>query len=132
MATTSDELWRFPGQHEYDGIVYCSAMKPGALDRIKKLQLHPQDILISNYPKAGKPLSVSINALSIKQFAWITQYRKLYGLIKCWLIVNFMVIIFSSFFLFSKKLPIVVVRDVCPSVRPSVRLSVCGNNFFSR
>ena len=26
---------------------------------------------------------------------------------------------------FSKKLPIVVVRDVCPSVRPSVRLSVC-------
>ena len=40
-------------------------------------------------------------------------------------------------FFFSKKLPIVVVRDVCPSVRPSVRLSVrpsvvCGNNFFSR
>ena len=34
------------------------------------------------------------------------------------------VYIFSSFF-FSKKLPIVVVRDVCPSVRPSVRLSVC-------
>ena len=30
---------------------------------------------------------------------------------------------------FSKKLPIVVVRDVCPSVRPSV---VCGNIFFSR
>ena len=37
-------------------------------------------------------------------------------------------LVFSSFF-FSKKLPIVVVRDVCPSVRPSVcpsvRLSVC-------
>ena len=32
-----------------------------------------------------------------------------------------------SFFL--EKLPIVVVRDVCPSVRPSV---VCGYNFFSR
>ena len=32
--------------------------------------------------------------------------------------------LFSSFFLFSKKLPIVVVRDVCPSVCPSVRLSV--------
>ena len=31
---------------------------------------------------------------------------------------------FLVFFLFSKKLPIVV-RDVCPSV-------VCGNNFFSR
>ena len=30
---------------------------------------------------------------------------------------------------FSKKLPIVVVRDVCPSVRPSV---VCRNIFFSR
>ena len=27
--------------------------------------------------------------------------------------------LFSSFFLFSKKLPIVVVRDVCPSVRLS-------------
>ena len=27
-------------------------------------------------------------------------------------------------FFFSKNLPIVVVRDVCPSVRPSVRLSV--------
>ena len=44
--------------------------------------------------------------------------------------------VFSSFFFFLKKLPIVVVRDVCPSVRPSVcpsvRLSVCGNNFFSR
>ena len=34
-------------------------------------------------------------------------------------------VIFSSFFFFSKKLPIVVVRDVCPSVCPSVRLSVC-------
>ena len=33
--------------------------------------------------------------------------------------------IFSSFFLFSKKLPIVVVRDVCPSsVRPTVCPSV--------
>ena len=32
--------------------------------------------------------------------------------------------VFSSFFLFSKKLPIVVVRDVCPSVRPSVCPSV--------
>ena len=31
------------------------------------------------------------------------------------------VFVFSSFFLFSKKLPIVVVRDVCPSVCPSVR-----------
>ena len=52
---------------------------------------------------------------------------------------------FLVVFFFSKKLPIVVVRDVCPSVRPSVRLSVrpsvcpsvrpsvvCGNNFFSR
>ena len=40
---------------------------------------------------------------------------------------------FSSFSFFSKKLPIVVVRDVCPSVRPSVRPSVvCGNNFFLR
>ena len=28
------------------------------------------------------------------------------------------------FSFFRKKLPIVVVRDVCPSVRPSVRLSV--------
>ena len=39
------------------------------------------------------------------------------------------VLVFNIFFLFSKKLPIVVVRDVCPSVRqsvcPSVRLSVC-------
>ena len=32
---------------------------------------------------------------------------------------------FSSFFFFSKKLPIVVVRDVCPSV-------VCVNIFYSR
>ena len=30
---------------------------------------------------------------------------------------------FSIFFFFRKKIPIVVVRDVCPSVRPSVRLS---------
>ena len=35
-----------------------------------------------------------------------------------------MIVVFSSFFLFSKKLPIVVVREVCPSVRLSVRLSV--------
>ena len=48
--------------------------------------------------------------------------------------------VFSSFFFFSKKLPIVVVRDVCPSVCPSVCLpvvpsvclSVCVNNFFSQ
>ena len=33
-------------------------------------------------------------------------------------------LVFSSFFFFRKKLPIVVVRDVCPSV--------CGNNFFSQ
>ena len=32
---------------------------------------------------------------------------------------------FLVYFPFSKKLPIVVVRDVCPSVCPSVRLSVC-------
>ena len=32
--------------------------------------------------------------------------------------------LFLVVFFFSKKLPIVVVRDVCPSVRPSVRLSV--------
>ena len=41
----------------------------------------------------------------------------------------FILFVFSSFFLFSKKIPIVVVRDVCPSVRPSVcpsvRPSVC-------
>ena len=35
-------------------------------------------------------------------------------------------IIFSIFFYIEK--PIVVVRDVCPSIRPSA----CGNNFFSR
>ena len=35
------------------------------------------------------------------------------------------VLVFNSFVLFSKKLPIVVVRDLCPSVRPSVRQSVC-------
>ena len=33
-------------------------------------------------------------------------------------------VLFSSFFFFRKKLSIVVVRDVCPSVRLSVRLSV--------
>ena len=33
-------------------------------------------------------------------------------------------VLFLVVFLFSKKLPIVVVRDVCPSVRPSVCLSV--------
>ena len=32
---------------------------------------------------------------------------------------------FLVFFFFSKKLPIVVVRDVCPSVCSSVRPSVC-------
>ena len=32
--------------------------------------------------------------------------------------------VFSSFFIFLKKLPIVVVRSVCPSVCPSVRPSV--------
>ena len=32
--------------------------------------------------------------------------------------------LFSSFFFFRKKLPIVVVRDVCPSVRLSIRPSV--------
>ena len=37
---------------------------------------------------------------------------------------NLHALFFSSFFFFSKKLPIVVVRDVCPSVRLSVSLSV--------
>ena len=44
-------------------------------------------------------------------------------------------VVFSMFFFFrKKKLPIVVVRDVCPSVRLSVcdPSVVCGNNFFSR
>ena len=31
-----------------------------------------------------------------------------------------MIVVFSIFFLFFEKIPIVVVRDVCPSVRPSV------------
>ena len=39
-------------------------------------------------------------------------------------------IIFSSFFFFQKKLPIVVVRDVCPSVGLSVRLSSLEINYF--
>ena len=34
----------------------------------------------------------------------------------------------SSFFLLRKKLPYVVTRDVCPSVRLSVRLSVCPSS----
>ena len=35
------------------------------------------------------------------------------------------------FYFFSKKKPpIVVIRDVCPSVRLSVRLSVCVNKFL--
>ena len=38
--------------------------------------------------------------------------------------------LFSIFFFFLKKLHIVVVRDVCPSVLPTVRLSVCANYFF--
>ena len=54
------------------------------------------------------------------------------------LIQNHFLVFFFLFF--AKKLPIVDVRDVCPSVRlsvrlsdrPSVCLSVCGNNFFSR
>ena len=50
-------------------------------------------------------------------------------------------LVFSSFFFFQKKIPIVDVRDVCPSVRRAVRMSVrpsvrpsvvCGNIFFSR
>ena len=49
--------------------------------------------------------------------------------VKCYLLV------FFSFF--RKKLPIVVVRDVCPSVclsvRPSVEIiSFCGNSLFNR
>ena len=40
-------------------------------------------------------------------------------------ILAFLEVWFLVVFFFSKKLPIVVVRDVCPSVRPSVRLSVC-------
>ena len=36
-------------------------------------------------------------------------------------------ILFSSFFV-TKKLPYVVTRDVCPSVRLSVRLSVCPSS----
>ena len=41
--------------------------------------------------------------------------------------------LFSSFFVFLKKLPIVVVRDVCPSVRPSVEIiSFRGNSLSNR
>ena len=41
--------------------------------------------------------------------------------------------IFSSFFLFSKKIPIVVVLDVCPSVCPSVEIiSFRGNSLPNR
>ena len=48
-------------------------------------------------------------------------------------VLNILIItIFSIFFFFSKKLPIVVIRDVCPSVCRAVCLSVCVNNFFSR
>ena len=39
--------------------------------------------------------------------------------------------IFSSFFLFWKKLPIVVVHDVCPSVRPSVQIISFRGNLIS-
>ena len=42
---------------------------------------------------------------------------------------------FSSFFFFSEKLPIVVVRDVCPFVRPSVgcgNIPFCGNSLSTK
>ena len=63
------------------------------------------------------------------------QHTLLFCMAPCLLPIWFLVV-----FSFFEKLPIVVVRDVCPSVRPSVcpsvrpsvRLSVCGNNFFSR
>ena len=43
-------------------------------------------------------------------------------------------VVFSSFFLSSKKLPIVVVRDVCPSVRLSSVEIFCfrGNSLSSK
>ena len=41
--------------------------------------------------------------------------------------------VFSSFFFFRKNyLLLSCVTSVRPSVRRAVRLSVCGNNFFSR
>ena len=51
--STNDDFWSFPGCHEYEGIVYCSAFRADALDKIKELHLDPNDILISNYPKSG-------------------------------------------------------------------------------
>jgi len=47
------ESWTFPGQHEYEGIVYSPAFPRESLEKCKQFQLHPQDVLMPNYPKSG-------------------------------------------------------------------------------
>lgn len=53
-AGTARELYKFPGQYEYDGMQLGSAFSPQVLDKVKRFQLCPDDILIAAYPKSGE------------------------------------------------------------------------------
>ena len=69
-------------------------------------------------------LCIQIRFVSTEKTTRIASRASCSSYVSTKLIIGHIFAIVSSFF-FSKKLPIVVVRDVCPSVRPSVCPSVC-------
>ena len=68
MSTGVKELWSFPTHHVYEGVTYCDAFRAEALDKIKDLELAPDDILLCNYPKSGTCMSKEIDLFDFIQF----------------------------------------------------------------
>ncbi len=43
-----------PGQHEVDGVKYYCEIPREGFDKIRKMSLYDDDVIIASYPKAGE------------------------------------------------------------------------------
>lgn len=45
--------FKTPGEHVYDGVVFCKIFPAATLDAVKKFKFKDDDVLIATYPKSG-------------------------------------------------------------------------------
>ncbi len=46
--------YKAPGEHEVDGVKYFAEIPREGLDKIRKMSLYDDDVIIASYPKCGE------------------------------------------------------------------------------